>query len=71
MTAMQADDLQNLLVRIDERVKAIQEDIREINVARRCASHHVKIRTLERMVWGCLAALAGLVARMAFEAWRA
>lgn len=70
MTAMQVDDLQNLLVRIDERVKAIQEDIREINVARRCASHHVKIRTLERLVWGCLAGLAGVGARMAFEVLR-
>jgi len=61
-------DLQDLLVRIDERVKAIQEDIREINVARRCASHQVKIKTLERMVWGCLAVLAGLGVRVAVEA---
>lgn len=70
MTVMEKDDLQTLLVRIDERVKAIQEDIREINMARRCASHHVKIRTLERLVWGCLAGLAGLGVRTVFEVLR-
>ena len=43
MTAMEREDLQDLLVRIDERVKTIQDDIREINMARRCISHHVKI----------------------------
>lgn len=67
MTAMERVDLQDLLVRIDERVKAIQEDIREINVARRCASHHVKIKTLERLVWGCLAGTSGLGVRMLYE----
>lgn len=70
MTAMEQGDLQNLLVRIDERVKAIQEDIREINVDRRCGSHDVKIRTLERMVWGCLVGVAGVGARILFEALR-
>jgi len=70
MTAVDRQDLQDLLVRIDERVKAIQEDIREINMARQCASHDVKIRTLERMVWGCFAGLTGLGARMIFEALR-
>ncbi len=39
---MDHQDLQDLLVRIDERVKAIQDDIREINQARQCASHRVK-----------------------------
>lgn len=68
MTAMERSDLQDLLVRIDERVKAIQEDIREINVARECSSHRVKIRTLERLVWGCLTGLAGLTLRVAYEA---
>ena len=67
MTAMDIPDLQNLLVRIDERVKAIQEDIREINKARACASHDVKIKILERMTWGCLAGLAGLGMRVVFE----
>ncbi|MBI9080271.1 MAG: hypothetical protein JEY79_11100 [Pseudodesulfovibrio sp.] len=67
MTPPDRQDLQDLLVRIDERVKAIQEDIREINIARRCSSNNVKIRTLERMVWGCLAGLTGLCMRIAFE----
>lgn len=70
MTAMEREDLQDLLVRIDERVKAIQEDIREINVVRRCASHQIKIRTLERLVWGSLAGVAGLAARITWEAFR-
>lgn len=67
MTPVAREDLQDLLVRIDERVKAIQEDIREINVARQCPSHDVKIKTLERMVWGCLAGMAGLGARAVVE----
>ncbi|MGL1863682.1 MAG: hypothetical protein OCC46_14245 [Pseudodesulfovibrio sp.] len=70
MTAMDREDVQDLLVRIDERVKTIQEDIREINVVRRCSSHDVKIRTLERLVWGCLAGIAGMGARMVFEVLR-
>ncbi|MGE4554453.1 MAG: hypothetical protein AB7D57_15180 [Desulfovibrionaceae bacterium] len=70
MTALERAEVCDLLARIDERVKAIQEDIREINLARRCAGHHVKIRTLERMVWGCLAGLAGLGARMLVETLR-
>ncbi|MBC17701.1 conserved protein of unknown function [Pseudodesulfovibrio profundus] len=70
MTAMEREDLQDLLVRIDERVKTIQDDIREINMARRCISHHVKIKTLERMVWGCLAGVTGVGARIVYEALR-
>ncbi|WP_419788351.1 hypothetical protein [Pseudodesulfovibrio sp.] len=67
---MERNDLQDLLVRIDERVKAIQDDIREINKARACASHQVKIKTLERMVWGCYAGVAGLVLRLAVETFK-
>lgn len=70
MTALKGEDLQTLLVRIDERVKAIQEDIREINEVRRCASHDVKIRSLERIAWGCMAGMAAMGARMVFEALR-
>ncbi|QGY39697.1 hypothetical protein GM415_06050 [Pseudodesulfovibrio cashew] len=70
MSGMEREDLQNLLVRIDERVKAIQEDIREINVARSCASHNEKIRILERLVWGCLTGVAGIGARVLYEAFR-
>ena len=61
------EDPHDLLVRIDERVKAIQEDIRKINDTRSCAGHDVKIRSLERMVWGCLAGMAGLGARLVMD----
>lgn len=64
---MERDDLQDLLVRIDERVKTIQDDIREINKTRACASHDVKIKTLERLTWGSLAGLAGLGVRAALD----
>jgi cell division protein FtsX len=60
----------DLLVRIDERVKAIQEDIQDINKARACESHNEKIKTLERMVWGCVAALGGVGARILYTALR-
>lgn len=70
MTALEREDLQSLLVRIDERVKAIQEDIREINDARQCVSHSVKIRFLERLAWGCMAGLAAVGTNMFFEAFR-
>jgi len=70
MTALEREDLQDLLVRIDERVKAIQEDIREINEVRQCASHGVKIRSLERIAWGCLAGLAAMGSNMLLGALR-
>ena len=67
MTAMEHSDMQDLLVRIDERVKSIQEDIRGINTARACEAHQVKIKLLERMVWGCMAGMAGMGLRVVFE----
>ncbi|MCJ2166029.1 MULTISPECIES: hypothetical protein [unclassified Pseudodesulfovibrio] len=70
MTTIERQDLQDLLVRIDERVKAIQIAIREINGARQCASHQVKIRILERLAWGCLAGMAAMGGRMVFEVLR-
>lgn len=68
MTAMDQQGVQDLLVRIDERVKAIQEDIREINAVRQCATHREKITTLERMVWGCMASLGVIGAKLIHEA---
>ncbi|BCS87343.1 hypothetical protein [Pseudodesulfovibrio sediminis] len=50
----------DLLVRIDERVAGIQEEIRGINDDRRCHTHTEKIKTLERIVWGCLVGVAGM-----------
>jgi len=57
---MDREDMQSLLVRIDERVKAIQQDVSEINTSRKCQAHGVKIKFLERMVWGCASACAML-----------
>ncbi|MBI9078314.1 MAG: hypothetical protein JEY79_01080 [Pseudodesulfovibrio sp.] len=59
--------LETMLARIEERVKGIQDDIKEINLARRCHTHTEKIRTLERLVWGCLAGLTGLGMRLLYE----
>ncbi|BCS88879.1 hypothetical protein [Pseudodesulfovibrio sediminis] len=70
MTALERMDLQDLLVRIDERVKAIQEDIREINEVRRCSGNLVKIQTLEKVVWGCMAGVAAMAVRLIVEAMR-
>ncbi|WP_147819674.1 hypothetical protein [Salidesulfovibrio onnuriiensis] len=60
-------ELHDLLIRIDERVKSIQDDIRAINKERNCSANSVKIRTLERMVWGCAATMVGIAARMTYE----
>ncbi|CCO25016.1 hypothetical protein [Maridesulfovibrio hydrothermalis] len=69
---MSDDDrqLQDLLIRIDERVKSIQEDISEINGARRCHTHAEKFRNLERAVWGTAAVVAGVATRVAYEAFK-
>jgi hypothetical protein len=70
MTAMERQDIQDLLVRIDERVKAIQGAIREINETRRCAGNSEKLRLLERLVWGSVAGVAALGGRLLFEVLR-
>jgi len=64
------NDLENLLIRIDERVKSIQEDIAEINGARRCHTHAEKFRNLERAVWGTAAVVAGVAGRVLYEAFK-
>ena len=61
------NETQELLIRIDERVKAIQEDIAEINGARRCHTHAEKLRSLERAVWGTGAVVAGIAGRVVYE----
>lgn len=67
MTLMDTSELRELLIRIDERVQNIQDDIQSINTQRRCMAHTEKIKTLEKMIWGCAATLIGIVARMAYE----
>ena len=68
MSPLESQDLQNLLIRIDERVRTVQEEIREINDTRQCLVHAERLKTMERMVWGCLATMLGLVARIVYEA---
>ncbi|WP_027721993.1 hypothetical protein [Maridesulfovibrio zosterae] len=64
------NDLHDLLIRIDERVKSIQEDISEINAARRCHTHAEKFRNLERAVWGTAAVVAGVTSRAIYEVFK-
>lgn len=63
-------ELHDLLIRIDERVKSIQDNIQSINKQRRCTANTEKIKTLERLVWGCAATLVGIAARMTYELFR-
>lgn len=63
-------EVRELLVRIDERVRAVQEDIREINETRRCHTHQERLRSLERMVWGCMACVTGVAARVIYNVLR-
>lgn len=70
MAADPAQEVRELLVRIDERVRAVQEDIREINDTRRCHSHRERIRMLERMIWGCAAGITGLGVRLVYDVFR-
>lgn len=63
-------EFQALLIRIDERVKSIQEDIAEINGARRCHTHAEKFKTLERIVWGMAAVVGGLASRVIYEVFK-
>ncbi|WP_285907672.1 hypothetical protein [Pseudodesulfovibrio pelocollis] len=60
--------LETMLARIEERVKGIQEDIRQINEDRRCHTHSEKLRMLEKIVWSLTAGFAGLAARVIYEA---
>ncbi|NDV27731.1 hypothetical protein FMR86_13825 [Desulfovibrio sp. JC010] len=62
--------LHELLIRIDERVKSIQEEVSEINGVRRCHTYAKKFRNLERAVWGTAAVVAGVVGRVVYEAFK-
>ena len=64
------NELHDLLIRIDERVKSIQEDISEINGARRCHTHAEKFRNLEKAVWGTAAVVAGVTSRVIYEVFK-
>lgn len=67
---MEREDMQDMLARIDERVKSIQEDIRGINNARKCESNNEKIKNLERIVYGCAAAVIGIGSRVIYDTFK-
>lgn len=62
--------LQVTLARIEERVREIQDDVRGINSDRRCAANGERLRTMERLVWGCVAAIGGIAVRLVYAALR-
>ena len=70
MMGVEELDVRDLLIRIDERVKAVQEDIREINKMRKCSTHAEKLKTLERTVWGCIAIVGTLSIRILYETFK-
>ena len=63
-------DSHDLLIRIDERVKSIQEDIKAINEDRRCHTHTEKFRNLERAVYAAYVFIIGIISRLAYEAFK-
>lgn len=67
---MDAGELREMLIRIDERVLAIQKDIQAINKQRKCSTHGEKIKTLERMVWGTASAVLVLAVKAAYEVFK-
>lgn len=68
--AEEKSELRELLVRIDERVKIIQEDIAELNAVRRCHTYAAKFRKLERTIWAVAAVVTGIAVRVAYEAFK-
>lgn len=60
----QTTEDRELLVRIDERVKAIQEDIGIINKSRQCGRHEERIRRLEWLAYSSLLLVIGMLVRM-------
>jgi len=60
VTGLEHEDERTLLVRIDERLLAVQKAVEDINETRQCDKHAERIKILERMVWGCMFGLGGL-----------
>ncbi|BBD08760.1 hypothetical protein [Desulfovibrio ferrophilus] len=60
-------DARLLLARIDERVKAIMEDVADLRRTRRCHTHSEKLRNLERVVYGLMMVSFGLLGRAIYE----
>lgn len=67
---MSADDMGELLARIDERVKSIMEDVAEMKRTRRCHTHSEKLRNLERVVYGLMTVSFGLIGKAVYDLFR-
>lgn len=65
---MQETSQAELLARIDERVSRIMQDIGELKEKQHCRVHAEKLKNLERIVYGVLAATLGLLVRAVYSA---
>jgi len=66
----QEQDMRVLLARIDERVRAMASDVAEIKATRRCHSHAEKLRNVERVIYGLMTTVFGLVGKAVYELFR-
>jgi hypothetical protein len=66
----QEQDMRVLLARIDERVRAMARDVAEIKGTRRCHSHTEKLRNMERVVYGLMTTVFGLVGKAVYDLFR-
>lgn len=59
-----------MLARIDERVKAIAEDVGEIRQTRKCHTHSEKLRNMERVMFGLMSVTFGLLGKLVYDVLR-
>lgn len=68
MTADQ--DARVMLARIEERVRAMAEDVAELKATRRCPTHAEKIRNVERVLYGMMTVVFGLIGKAVHDLFR-
>lgn len=56
-----------LLARIDERVKTMAEDIQQLRISKKCHTHTEKIRNIERIIYGMMTVIFGLLGKAVYE----
>ncbi|WP_461210090.1 hypothetical protein [Desulfocurvus sp. DL9XJH121] len=66
----ETQDVALLLARIDERVKAVMQDVAELRRSQRCATHSEKLRNLERVVFGVMTVTFGLIGKAVYDLFR-
>lgn len=59
-----------MLARIDERVKAIADDVGELRQTRKCHTHTEKLRNMEKMLYGLMSVTFGLLGKLVVDAIR-